>query len=133
MFLLIITLAVTLLDIRLILADFSLFPNGTQSSVTISPGCSLALDANIECDTYIQNLFWSDYYGSLNSSTLQDSICNATCGSSLASYHATVSLACSSDPQPWDGTPAVWAGDAMWATFNKTCLTDPSTGLYCVG
>jgi hypothetical protein len=124
--------AATLLT-PLIQAQFQLFPNGTQSTVNLSPGCITALNATITCDPYIQQLVATDYYGSLGNATLQDSVCATDCGASLASYDANVVAACSSDPQPWSGVPAVWAGDVIWATYNRTCLKDPATGQYCVG
>ena len=114
-------------------AQFQLFPNGTQSTVNLSQGCITALNTTITCDPYIQQLVATDYYGSLGNATLQGSVCAAGCGTSLASYHAHVAAACSSEPQPWPGVPAVWAGDVIWATYNRTCLKDPATGQYCVG
>ncbi|PPQ88791.1 hypothetical protein CVT25_010476 [Psilocybe cyanescens] len=113
-------------------AQFNLFVNGTQSTTDISQGCITALNATINCDPYVQQLVSADYYGSLNNATLQNSVCAALCGTSLKSYHNAVATACTSDPQPWDGVPAVWAGDVIWATYNQTCLKDPTTGAYCV-
>jgi len=114
---------------------FLLHPNGTHSTVEISQGCTTALNANITCDPYIQQLIATNYYGSLgnSNSTLQDSVCAAACSTSLALYCAHVADACSNDPQPWPGIPAVWAGNVIWATYNITCLKDPATGKYCVG
>lgn len=118
---------------QLVEAQFQLYPNGTGSTANLSEECATALDATINCDPYIQYLASNDYYGSLGNSTLQDSLCSAPCGASLASYHSNVALKCANDPQPWPGVPAVWTGDVMWATYNRTCLKDPATGAYCVG
>ncbi|RDB24798.1 hypothetical protein Hypma_007466 [Hypsizygus marmoreus] len=112
--------------------QFKLFPDGTHSTQNLSPGCITALNATITCDPYIQQLVSNDYYGSLGNATLQDAVCTAGCGSSLTSYHASVVQVCASDPQPWPGVPAAWAGDVIWATYNRTCLKDPATGAYCV-
>ena len=124
---------VSTLLIPSIKAQFQLFPNGTQSTANLSQGCITALNTTITCDPYIQQLAATDYYGSLGNATLQDSVCAAGCGASLASYHTQVAAACSSDPEPWSGIPAVWVGDVIWATHNRTCLKDPTTGRYCVG
>ncbi|KAH9478590.1 LysM domain-containing protein [Psilocybe cubensis] len=113
-------------------AQFNLFVDGTQAVSDISQGCTTALNATINCDPYLQQLVSDDYYGSLNNATLQNSVCAASCGISLKSYHNTVASACANDPQPWDGVPAVWAGDVIWAAYNQTCLKDPTTGAYCV-
>lgn len=114
-------------------AQFILFVDGTQAILDISQGCTTALNATINCDPYLQQLVSDDYYGSLNNATLQNSVCAASCGTSLKSYHTAVATACANDPQPWDGVPAVWAGDVIWAAYNQTCLKDPTTGAYCVG
>lgn len=118
---------------QLVEAQFQLFPNGTHSTASLSQDCITALNATITCDSYIQDIVSNDYYGSLGNSTLQDSVCATECGTSLASYHHTVALACTNSPQPWPGVPAIWAGDVIWATYNRTCLKDPATGGYCVG
>jgi hypothetical protein len=117
----------------LIQAQFRLFPNGTHSTANLAQSCITALNATITCDPYIQQLVATDYYGSLGNATLQDTVCAAACGTSLASYHANVAQACTNSPQPWPGVPAIWAGDVIWATYNRTCLKDPATGQYCVG
>lgn len=122
---------VAALLIPFIQGQIQIFPNGTQSTVDLTQGCTSASTATIACEPYIQRLA-TDYYGSLGNATLQNTICAAGCGSSLASYHARVAAACASAPQPWPGIP-VWAGDVLWATYNRTFLKDPSTGRYCVG
>lgn len=118
---------------QLVEAQFHLFPNGTHSTASLSQDCIAALNATITCDRYIQVIVSNDYYGSLGDITLQDSVCAAECGTSLASYHHSVALACTNSPQPWPGVPAIWTGDVIWATYNRTCLKDPATGVYCVG
>ena len=128
-----VVVVVVALLIPITCAQFQLFPNGTQSTANLSQACVAALNTTITCDPYIQQLVATDYYGSLGNATLQASVCAAACGTSLASYHGRVAAACSGDPQPWPGVPAVWAGDVIWATYNRTCLIDPATGRYCVG
>jgi hypothetical protein len=126
-------LVVSTLFFQLIRARFQLFPNGTHSTANLSRSCVTALNATIACDPYVQQLVATDYYGTLGNATLQDTVCAAGCGTSLGSYHANVARACVNDPQPWHGVPALWAGDVIWATYNRTCLKDPATGKYCVG
>ena len=113
--------------------QFTLYPNGTQSTTTLSTGCSIAIGESLDCNPYLQGLAETDYYGSLNDSALQTSICNPACGSALETYHSSISSSCANDPQPWDGIPATWAGDVLWATWNRTCLKDSKTGEYCSG
>lgn len=110
-----------------------LYPNGTQFATTLSSQCTTAIGASLNCDPYLQGLAETNYYGSLNDNALQASICEPNCGSSLSQYHSVIASSCSTEPQPWDGIPATWAGDALWATWNRTCLKDPKTGDYCSG
>lgn len=114
-------------------AQLNLFINGTQSTENLSQACTSALNTTIACDAYLLQLASTDYYGSLNNASLQSTVCATACGSSLSSYHNNVATACANDPEPWQGIPAVWAGDVLWATFNTTCLKDPGTGQFCIG
>ncbi|TFK33710.1 hypothetical protein BDQ12DRAFT_670041 [Crucibulum laeve] len=120
------------LFIHQVQAQFKLFPNSTHSTANLSQGCITVLNATINCDSYIQQLVLNDYYGSLSNVTLQDSVCSAACSMSLGSYHNGAVTACASNPQPWPGVPAVWAGNAIWALYNRTCLKDPTTEAYGV-
>ena len=113
-------------------AQLNLYAEGLFAENTISTKCASAIDTQVPCDPYLVSLTSADSFGALNDTSLQTSICTDTCGEALSSYHNAVTVACAQDPQPWDGLPAEWAGDAVWATYNRTCLKD-STGQYCGG
>ena len=122
--------------LRLVLSDLLLYPNDTlttSTTVTLSQLCVTAMEASLSCDPYLQLLANQDYYGSMEDSSLQSSLCNPACGSALSSYHASVTSACRSDPQPWQGLPAGWYGDMLWAAYNQTCLKDKTSEFYCNG
>ena len=124
------------LNIDYALSDLVLFPNDTLSSstaMTLTEGCITAMEASVSCDPYLQSLANQDYYGSMDNSSLQTSLCDPACGSALSSYHSSVISSCVSDPQPWPGIPASWYGDVLWTTYNQTCLKDSKSGLYCNG
>lgn len=124
------------LNISFAVSDLVLYPNDTLSTstaVTLSQGCITAMEASLSCDPYLQSLANQDYYGSMDNSSLQISLCDPACGSTLSSYHSSVISSCISDPQPWPGIPATWYGDTLWATYNQTCLKDSKSGLYCNG
>ncbi|PKX91129.1 LysM peptidoglycan-binding domain-containing protein [Aspergillus novofumigatus IBT 16806] len=114
-----------------VVGQINLYQYGLNSSATLSAACSNALEATLQCDPYLYTLATIDHFGPLGNDTFQDQLCQSACGTSLTMYHNTVSEQCAKDPQPWDGIPAVWAGDILWATYNRTCLKDPKTGLYC--
>ncbi|KAJ7228438.1 LysM domain protein [Mycena pura] len=113
------------------MAQISLYSSGIFNDAVLSAGCTSALNGAIACDPYWIELTSADLYTPLGSNSTQDSLCSSACGTSLASYHNTVAIACANDPNPWSGIPATWASDAIWATFNRTCLKDPSSNIYC--
>ena len=124
------------LHLHFALSDLLLFPNDTlvtSTAVNLSQGCVTAMEASLSCDPYLQSLANQDYYGSMDNSSLQSSLCDPACGSTLSSYHSSVISSCISDPQPWPGVPASWYGDVIWAAYNQTCLKDSNSGLYCNG
>ena len=127
-----ILLLLSLNPISPILAQLDLYAGGLFADNVISSQCSSAINARISCDPYLIALTSADSFGALNDTALQASICTATCSEALSSYHRAVTTACARDLQPWDGFPAEWAGDAAWATYNRTCLKD-ATGQYCGG
>ena len=114
-------------------AQLNLYSEGLFNDNDISSQCSTAIAAEISCDPSLVALTSADSFGAVGDSTLQESMCTTSCGTALSTYHDAVSKACAKDPQPWDGLPAVWAGDAVWATYNRTCLKDPNGGGYCGG
>lgn len=101
------------------------------TAATLSTACLNALQGTVNCDPYFQSVAASDNFAAIDDE-IYDSICNANCSSSLASYHSAVSSACSGQPQPWSGLPATYFGDVYWATYNLSCLADPTTGLSCM-
>ena len=114
-------------------AQLNLYSDGLFNDNDISSQCSTAITAEISCDPSLVALTSADSFGAVGDSALQESLCTTSCGTALSTYHDAVSKACAKDLQPWDGLPAVWAGDAVWATYNRTCLKDPNGGGYCGG
>jgi hypothetical protein len=115
------------------MAQLSLYSSGIFNDSVISAGCTSALKGVLACDPYWVELTSADLYTSLGDNSTQDALCSSACKTSLATYHNTVASACAHDPNPWSGIPATWASDAIWSTFNRTCLKDPSSNIYCTG
>ncbi|KAF7507847.1 hypothetical protein GJ744_010011 [Endocarpon pusillum] len=74
----------------------------------------------------------ADVYLTLQNASLQQSICDPRCGTELSEHRSSVASACASDPMPWQGIPATYLPDLVWAYYNSICLKDPSTGRWCV-
>lgn len=108
-------------------------PEGTLYTGFVSTLCASQINATIDCYDYLLPLATSDFFGPLGNDTLQDAICSGTCGTSLRTYRDRVVRFCPNGQQPWLGYPPTWVGDMLWATYNRTCLTDPQTGEYCTG
>jgi hypothetical protein len=115
------------------MAQISLYSSGIFNDATISAGCTSALNKALACDPYWIELTSADLYTPLGSNSTQDTLCSNACRTSLATYHNAVASACAHDPNPWSGIPATWASDAIWSTFNRTCLKDPVSNIYCTG
>jgi hypothetical protein len=137
---------ITLLHFHKASADFTLFPyssrdgspgnpidaaTGFGNTSAISSSCANALNTTIACDSRIQFLASSNYYGSMNSTGI-GSLCTLTCAQSLASYHASVAASCDGTAV-YAGMPNTWRSDILWNFYNLTCATDPTTGQYCPG
>lgn len=114
-------------------AQIQLYQYGVNASTMISDACSSTLARTLDCDPYLYTLATIDFFGPLGNDSFQDALCESACGASLGAYHTAVEDQCANDPDPWNGVPAVWAGDILWSTYNRTCLKDPDTGRYCTG
>lgn len=129
-------LAILLLSsvlLRTAIADFAVLEPGllaNTSTVTLSTACTNALQSSVACDQWLQDNAYIDAYSPLNASLL-DTFCTAGCSASLISYRKNVVSACAKDPQPYNGIPAQYFVDVIWAQYNFTCLKDPGTGQYC--
>lgn len=116
-------------------ADYAILTPGTvanTSLVELSTACVTALESTVSCDAYLDTIATLDLYGNY-SSDLQQTLCSSACGVSLAAYHNSVISSCAKDPQPWQGVPPEFYGNAAWAAWNTTCLKDTKTGLFCSG
>lgn len=115
------------------MATVNLYPADLiPSPLGLTTPCINAINASINCDSAILPYAFLDYYGPLNS-TVQSSICESACGTSLVSYRKNVLSTCSSLPQIQQGYPVTYLGDLVWNYYNLTCLKDPATGEWCTG
>lgn len=115
------------------LADSYFFPNGTfnpDNNVTAS--CATALQEPISCLTDVYTVATTDTFYPYSNVTYQSQFCNKTCGAGLKKYVADVGTACAHD-QPFTGLPATYYGTFTYASWNLTCLQDPTSKQYCVG
>ena len=40
---------------------------------------------------------------------------------------------CADNSKPWDGVPANYYGDLVWAQYNLTCIKDAKSNEWCSG
>ena len=108
-------------------------PNSlSNSTASLSAACVTALEATINCNSGLVPIAASGNFYSVNDD-VYTSLCTTACSSSLASYHDNVVSACGSTPQAFTGYPNTYWGDVYWATYNLSCLADPTTGASCMG
>ena len=109
---------------------YQLYSLDNLTNTAFPPACQTALTATIQCDAYTSQWIQPSYHGALGNATLQASVCNAGCGSSLASWYSSVQTNCAG--YTWnDGSPVDMFGGYIWYGYNETCSKDPATGLWC--
>lgn len=115
-----------------VLADFAVIEPGTianTSSASLSSDCVSAIESSVQCDPYLQLSSQFDEYGADN--VTQEYVCTTDCASSLETYIINAESACAGQSPAWDGLPHAYYGKILQATYNLSCLKDPSTGVYC--
>lgn len=116
-------------------AGFAVLPPGTvanSSLADLTAQCINAMESTVQCDDNLNSLAAADYYMEVDATNLQ-SICSQSCSTSLAAYNQNVASACAGEPEAWSGYPATYFGNVLWASWNMTCLSDPTTGQSCMG
>lgn len=94
----------------------------------ITAACAAALTSDVTCSPVISALQNGYYY----SQTMLESLCTASCKSSLETYENGVGLACAE--QIWKGyfdeeMPIVIVADLLRYQYDQSCLMD--AGRYC--
>ncbi|RAK85566.1 hypothetical protein BO79DRAFT_231493 [Aspergillus costaricaensis CBS 115574] len=102
-----------------------------STSVTFSDACLTALQGTVNCNSSLVNIAAADDVYDINNNTYAY-LCTDSCGSSLELYHNTVSSACAGQDEVWSGYPATYFGDMYWASYNLSCLADPTSGASCI-
>lgn len=108
---------------ELTLHDAAILTNNTS----LSPRCIKAMSSSIDCDPTLLSFASVGYVNHIKPSLLSNTLCHASCVSSLAAYREQVALDCST-VDAWPGLPASYNGDFVQAYQNQTCLKDTSGG-----
>lgn len=103
-----------------------------STAVTLSDACLDALQGTVNCNNSLVNIAASVSFYGIDNDTYSF-LCNDGCSSSLESYHSSVSSACAGQDEAWSGYPATKFGDVYWATYNLSCLAEPTSGSSCLG
>ncbi|PMD34386.1 carbohydrate-binding module family 50 [Hyaloscypha variabilis F] len=112
-------------------AGFSMFPNGTLSSMDLTSACESALYQTVYCDDATSSLMTSSYIGSFDNSTLTALVCDTGCESSIAQLHDSVLASCGEATDLVPGLPFLGLVDMLWSNWNQSCFVDPTTGDNC--
>ncbi|KAF3935429.1 hypothetical protein ABW20_dc0105502 [Dactylellina cionopaga] len=125
-------LAIVLLFSQQSDADYKLFQLGSPLIPSAaSSRCRVALTANIACDPLLQSVV-NGTPMNLTTDRL-DTVCSATCGSSIKSYATGVRTQCGESVyvnSTFQQIPVTDYGDENWWRYNVTCLKS-SAGAYC--
>ncbi|OQE12254.1 hypothetical protein PENVUL_c001G06580 [Penicillium vulpinum] len=109
--------------------DADVIANST--AVTLSDACLDALQGTVNCNSSLVNIAAADSFYGIDNETYVF-LCSDGCSSSLKSYHNSVSSACAGQDEAWSGYPATYFGDVYWATYNLSCLAEPTSGSSCM-
>jgi hypothetical protein len=101
---------------------FQVYSPDFISTLGLPATCQTALTASIYCNSLVSTWTSPAYRGSLDNRTLTISVCDAGCGSSLATYFNTVNSACAG--YSITGAPPTMLGGYMWEGYNETCLAN---------
>jgi hypothetical protein len=126
-------LVAEVIRLSLVAAQSQFFPDGLVTDNVLSPTCTSALSSSFNCPPDFLYAVNDDLRGPFDNHTVFYAFCSNTCSAALSSYHDSVSSACQNDPQPWDGIPATYGIDRLWAYQNRTCLKESVNGSYCTG
>ncbi|KAJ0422706.1 hypothetical protein BJY00DRAFT_64932 [Aspergillus carlsbadensis] len=96
---------------------------------SFSDDCVAALTATINCWDTVFSFYEPSYHGSLGNIEHTDAVCASGCGESLATWFRNAQRYCAGYSL-YDSPPEIYGGN-MWAGWNETCYTDPTTGFYC--
>ncbi|EFY87854.1 LysM domain protein [Metarhizium acridum CQMa 102] len=110
---------------------FQLVTSKQLEGSTLNSNCQQVLQQTIQCDEYVANFRERGYRGSLDSSALTDSVCQATCERSLLNARRRLAAVCASTPDLMPGYPVATLIETTIAGWNETCLKDKDTGKYC--
>ena len=113
-------------------SSFQLVPSQAFRSANLTQSCQDALYAALECDSYVSKLGRPVWHGSLDNTSLTDTVCSTECGQSLSTFHDNVVAQCGADATIAQGIPALSVIDSVWTGWNETCLKS-ANGTYCNG
>lgn len=102
-----------------------------STAVKFSDACLTALQGTVNCNSTLVNIAAADDVYGINNDTYAY-LCTNSCCSSLEIYHNTVSSACAGQDEAWSGYPATYFGDVYWASYNLSCLADPTSGAHAL-
>ncbi|KAH6645531.1 hypothetical protein BKA67DRAFT_527068 [Truncatella angustata] len=106
---------------------WSIFSNGSLSTVGLDAACESAMYQTIACDGAASILMTE----STVNSTRTELVCTADCETSIANMASTVAEACVNTPNLATGLPLFGFVDTIWSNWNQSCFTDPETGDNC--
>ena len=111
-------------------ADIVDIDNSFGNTTAISATCAAALNTTINCEERLQYMTGS--FAPWRSQAASTLFCAQACRSSLQTYSTNVRTACGT-ADAFNGLVASWRGDQVRDYLNVMCLTETSTGKYCVG
>jgi hypothetical protein len=118
---------------RAVFDGFQLFDTQSLRDLGLTETCETLIYQPLKCDNFTASLGSQNYHGSLGNDVLTASVCDASCGTALATFHRRIVAACASTPNIIPGLTAAAAIDSIWGGWNETCVKDTKTTKFCNG
>ncbi|KFY18020.1 hypothetical protein V492_00207 [Pseudogymnoascus sp. VKM F-4246] len=110
---------------------FQAIPQQLLDLSDVSVTCLGVLKQTINCDEAVADLGQRKYHGSLDSITITNGVCVASCKTALTTSRRRMEGACAETPDVLPGMTVLSFIDSIITGWDETCLKDETSGEYC--
>jgi hypothetical protein len=110
---------------------FQTIPQQVFNLSNVGATCLGVLKQTIDCEEAVADLGQWQYHGSLESITVTDTVCVASCKTALTAARKRMEEACAESPDVLPGMTVLSFIDSIITGWDETCLKDEISGEHC--
>lgn len=110
---------------------FQAIPQQVLDLSDVGATCLGVLKQTINCEEAVADLGQRQYHGSLESITVTDTVCVASCKTALTTARERMEEACTETPDVFPRMTILSFIDSIISGWDETCLKDKTSGEYC--